>query len=111
MNNDIESISAYEYLKQFNIEELLENTIIYNILEDNFKRNFTSDYRRKIELLKEKYISLYNYSGMFGNDLNNVNWERLMDIIYNNIDKKYDLGIIHSEPEYFIDILENKNLK
>ena len=41
----------------------------------------------------------------------NSNWDRLMEIIYDNISKNYDLGIIYSDPEFFIDILENKHLK
>ena len=101
-----ENITALQYLKQYDINELLNNDKIYNILEDNFKRNFISDCRHIVECMKDKYITLYNYSGLFKYDLHNSNWERLMEIIYDNVSKKYDLGIVYSEPEYFIDILE-----
>lgn len=104
---DMDDISVHDYIKKYDMETLLENEQINNILKDNFKRNFTSDCRYQIEGIKQKYINLYSFYGIFGKDINNVNWERLFDIIYSNINKKYDLGIIHSDPGHFIDILEN----
>ena len=106
-----ENITALQHIKQYDTEELLDNEKIYNILEDNFKRNFISDCRYIIEAMKQKYINLYNHSGLFKKDIYNSNWERLMNIIYDNVTKNYDLGIIYSDPEFFIDILENKHLK
>ncbi len=111
MEEENENMTALQYIKQYDSEELLNNEKIHNILEDNFKRNFTSDCRYIIESMKQKYIDLYNYSGLFEKDIYNSNWERLMDIIYDNVTKNYDLGIIYNDPEFFIDILENKHLK
>jgi hypothetical protein len=95
----------------YNIENLLKNDTINDILENNFKMNFTIDCRARIENMKQKYINLYLGGGIFKNDEYNVNWERLFDIIYNSINKKYDLGIIYNDLEFFINILENKRLK
>lgn len=109
MNTDqfeYENITIEEYLKSYNSETLLENEKIYDILEDNFKRNFISDCRYQIEMMKQKYMNLYSHSGIFKKDLNNANWERMFNIIYDNIDKNYDLGIIYNNPKFFIDILE-----
>tara|TARA_B100000795_G_scaffold240226_2_gene202290 strand:+ start:3182 stop:3520 length:339 start_codon:yes stop_codon:yes gene_type:complete len=107
-----ENITILEYLKNnYDIETLLENDKIHTILSDNHKRNFTQKYRHDIEMIKQKYINLYQGAGLFKNDLNNANWERLFDIVYENVNKKYDLGMIYDDPHFFIDILENKNIK
>lgn len=95
-----------DYLKNnYDVEALLANDKISQILSDNHKMQFTAQYRDDIEMIKQKYINLYS-PGIFKNDLNNANWERLFDIIYKNINKTYDLGMIYDDPEFFIDILE-----
>lgn len=112
MNYDSESeeISANDYVK-LNMDKILDNEKIQEILEDNFKRCFASDCRGHVENIKQKYINLYLGGGIFKNDEYNSNWERLFEIIYSNVSKNYDLGMIHSDPEFFINILENKRLK
>ena len=112
MNSDSENVNltSLEYLKlNYTIEDLLKNETIFNILDDNYKRHFTIYFRGIIEELKQKYINIYNADNIFKNDLNNCNWERLFDIIYNNTEKQYDLGMIYEDPEFFINILEKKN--
>ena len=110
-DDDMDDISMDEYIKNYDMNLLVNDENIQEILEDNFKSNFTSKCRCEIEIIKQKYINLYSFNGIFARDKNNVNWERLFDIIYNNIEKDYDLGIVTSNPEHFIDILENKHLK
>jgi|TARA_X000000368_G_scaffold408105_1_gene388349 hypothetical protein len=109
-DSEYEEISSIDYVNN-NMEYFLENKTINEILENNHKRSFTIDCRGQIEYMKQKYINLYFGGGIFKNDEYNANWERLFDIIYNNINKKYDLGIIQSDPSFFINILENKRLK
>lgn len=108
MNNDYEEeeISIEEHIKTFTNEELLANDKVREILEDNFKYNFTTDCRHEIECMRQRYINLYSFGGIFKRDKNNVNWERLFDLIYNNISKSYNLGIVYNNPEKFIPLLE-----
>ena len=104
MNED----NILDYLKNnYDVKDLLANDKIFQILSDNHKMQFIAQYRYDIEMIKQKYINLYG-PRIFKNDLNNVNWERLFDIIYENINKTYDLWMIYDDPEFFIDILENK---
>jgi len=112
MNNDSdrEELSIDDYINN-NMDVFLKNTEIHEILEDNYKSSFTIDCRAWIEYIKQKYTNLYLGGGIFKNDEYNSNWERLFEIIYDNIDKNYDLGMIYSDPDFFINILENKRLK
>lgn len=97
--------------KKYNLDDMLDNDNVCEILENNFESNFTLKLRQDIEDLKQKYINLYLGGGIFKHDEYNANWERLFKIIYNNVEKKYDLGMIEDDPEFFINILENKCLK
>mgnify|MGYP001244775931 CR=1 FL=1 len=108
MNNDYEEneMSIEEYIKTFTNEEILENEQIKQILEDNIKYNFATDCRGEIEYMRQKYINLYSFGGIFKRDKNNANWERLFDLIYDNIVKNYNLGIVYNNPEKFIPLLE-----
>ena len=102
-----EQIDYLKYLKDnFTTEELLDNEKILEMVKLNHKINFEMDMRKTIEYIRQKYTNLYNYVGIFKNDRNNVNWERLIDIIYENIRKKYNCDIIYDEPENILNILE-----
>ena len=103
--------SDYDEEKKYNLEEFLDNDTVCEILENNFESNFTLILRKNIEDLKQKYINLYLGGGIFKHDENNANWERLFKIIYNNVEKKYDLGMIDDDQEFFVNILKNKYLK
>ena len=109
-DSDEEKITPIEYVKN-NMDIFLENKDIQEILEINHKLEFTSNLRAIIEKIKQRYINLYSGGGIFKNDIYNSNWERLFDIIYDNIEKKYDLGMLLEDPIFFINILENKNIK
>ena len=112
MNYDSESedTSIDDYINN-NMEHFLKNKKIQEILENNHRMIFTTDCRFEIEHMKQKYINLYLGGGIFKNDEYNSNWERLFEIIYDNIVKNYDLGMISDDPDFFINILENKRLK
>ena len=92
--------------KKYDLDEMLKNDDICDILENTFELNFTTDCRYEIEYLKQKYINLYLGGGIFKNDEYNANWERLFKIIYDNVEKKYDLGMIERDPDFFINILK-----
>jgi len=92
--------------KKYDLDEMLKNDDICDILENNFELNFITDCRYEIENIKQKYINLYLGGGIFKNDEHNANWERLFKIIYDNVEKKYDLGMIGSDPDFFINILK-----
>ena len=109
-DSEFEETSIDDYINN-NMEHFLKNEEIQEILENNHRMSFTMDCRGEIECIKQKYIDLYLGGGIFKNDEYNSNWERLFEIIYNNIIKKYDLGMINDDPEFFINILENKRLK
>jgi hypothetical protein len=102
MDNDYLTLLKENYTK----EDFLKNTVIMDILEEEHKYYFMNNFRSNIENIKQKYYNLYNYVDIFKNDKNNVNWERLYDIIYEYTSKNYNIDIIYNNPEYFIDILE-----
>ena len=105
--SDDEKLSKSDYVK-YNMENFLTNKKIQEILENNHRSAFTENCRGQVEYIKQSYINLYLGGGIFKNDEYNSNWERLFEIIYDNIVKNYDLGMIHSDPDFFINILENK---
>ena len=107
-NND-ENIPALQYLKEnYSKYDFFNNEKIINIVELNHELNFNVDMRNSIEYIKKKYTNVYNYIDIFKNDRHNVNYERLLDIIYSNINHKYNYDIIYDDPEIIIKILETK---
>ena len=109
MQENDENIPALQYLKEtYSNSEIFDNEKIMNMIELNYKLNFDMDIRNNIDYIKKKYTDIYNYIDIFKNDRNNVNYERLLDIIYENINHKYNYDIIYDEPEKIIEILEKK---
>ena len=110
MNNEQEEYydTAVDYLKKkFKPEEYMNNEKIKEIYEYQHERNFNMDCRSFIEHLNKKYIELYSYSGFLAKDLNNINWERIYDITYNNVSNDIDIHFIFNNADDIIDILEN----
>ena len=102
-----EYTDALQFLKDnYTNEEILNNEKILNMVQTNHEYNFNMDMRNTIEYLKDKYTKLYDYVDIFKNDKNNVNYERLYDIIYDNITKKYNFDLVYDEPEKIMEILE-----
>lgn len=99
--------NASDYLKEnYDEYDFLTNTKILSILEMNRKRDFYKNIRSNVERLKQKYISLYGFTGIFKRDEYNHTWERLLDIIYYNVQEKYFFDVIYDDPQFFINILE-----
>ena len=109
MQENNENIPALQYLKEtYSNSEIFDNEKIMNMIELNYKLNFDMDIRNNIDYIKKKYTDIYNYIDIFKNDRNNVNYERLLDIIYDNINHKYNYDIIYDNPEEIIEILEKQ---
>ena len=100
--------NAIDYLKKnFDYEKYRYNEEIIQLYKFEHHRDFTIKCRRFIEYLNKKYINMYQYSGMFQHDLNNVTWERVFDIVYDNIHCDMDINFIYNNANDIIDILEN----
>ena len=109
MQENDENITALQYLKEtYSNSEIFDNEKIMNMIELNYKLNFDMDIRNNIDYIKKKYTDIYNYIDIFKNDRNNVNYERLLDIIYENINHKYNYDIIYDNPEEIIEILKKQ---
>ena len=81
-----DNINILQYLKDnYTKEEIFNNKKIFDMIQVNHEYNFNMDMRNSIEYLKIKYTNRYNYINIFKNDRNSINYERLYDIIYNNI--------------------------
>jgi len=106
MNKEVDSLTILK--ENYTQEDFLQNSKILDILEEENKHYFLYNFRYNIEFLKQKYYNLYNYVDIFKNDKNNVNWERLYDIIYEYTNKNYNFDIIYNDPDYFLDILEKQ---
>ena len=109
MQDNYDDINAVDYLKDnFSNVDIFGNEKIIKMIELNHVMNFNMDMDSNIEYIKDKYTKLYSYLDIFKNDKNNINNERLSEIIYNNINKKYNYDIIYDEPEKIIQILEKE---
>ena len=109
MNNEyIEHYSdAIDYLKKnFTMNEYINNEEIITMFNNEHSMQFNMKFREFIENLNKKYIYLYNYCGLFKHDLNNNTWERVYDIVYNNILIDFDINFIYNNANNIIDILE-----
>ena len=95
--------------KKYESGELLENEKIHGILETDFKINVYRKIRINIENIYTKYATRYGFSGFLKNDTDGFGWERFFDLVYDNITKNYDLGIIHENPVYYLNELERDN--
>ena len=110
MNNEQEEYydNPIDYLKKnFEPEEYMNNKDIRELYEYEHHREFTKKCRIFIEYLNKKYTDMYNYSGFLAKDLNNINWERVFDIVYNNVSSDIDIHFIYNNADDIIDILEN----
>jgi hypothetical protein len=99
--------NAVDYLnKNYTINDYMSNEEIMTMHDIEHYTIYTIRFRKFIEDLNKKYIDLYNYSGLFQDDMNNSTWERVFDIVYNNISVKFDINFIYNNAEEIIDILE-----
>ena len=109
MTNNIEEnySDGIDYLKKnYPNENLMNNDKILEMFHEEHRIQFCNKVEHFIEQLNKKYIYLYNYSGLFNRDLNNCTWERVYDIIYNNISIDVDTNFIYNHATEIIDILE-----
>ena len=104
-DEDYENATDYLY-KNYTMNDIFQNKDIIDMHDREHYLLYTIRCRNFIERLNKKYIGLYNYCGIFSKDLNNITWERVFNIVYDNIHNEFDKEFINNNAEEIIDILE-----
>lgn len=96
-----------EFLKEnFTLTDYLNNTITRHILEDNFECKFKSKLSEKIRLMFEKFVEDNERIG-FLDKKNNAGHYEILDVIYKNLHKDYDIEIFHQCPSLALPLIKN----
>ena len=100
-------IDKVEFIQsKINDKSILKNKKIVNYLEGDFYNEFTILFRHKLETLYTSYCEEYSCLGDFLNcDPNGFSWEYFFDLIYNDVEKKYNYDILFDNVNHIYKIL------
>ena len=92
-NNYQEQSKEISSDEEIDIDDYLDDPEIGSILKSSHFYTFDDKYSNAIEEIYFKYYHLYKFYGFL--EYNDLAYVDLIHIIYNNIKKIYDLGIIN----------------
>jgi len=95
------------------LDDYLSNTETENILENRFCNKFNDEMYDKIITFYEKEVddAKNNFIGVLDKDFFKKKGSDLFHIIYQNVSKKYDIGIFDQFPSLANSLFEKKEIK
>ena len=105
---DYEEISKEEIIKMITVEEFLENKKTREILEEEHFFKYEIELEKKIENIFDDFYNEFNSNKFLSSREAKYCGLAFSSLVYNHIDKNYDIAIFRDCPELANSIIKEK---